>query len=80
VSDLAKLVAAGARNAGPPPIRTLTDGLPVKRTAPSPPAAPFALGGHVLVGVAILDCYSGYDSTHLPTPEPRRQRTLARAT
>jgi hypothetical protein len=56
VADLAKLVAAGARNAGPAPIPTLTDGeaVEVDRTISS--GGTFALGGHVLVGAAILAC------------------------
>jgi hypothetical protein len=54
VADLAKLVAAGARNAEPPPIPTLTDGEAVEVDRTISPGGTFALGGHVLVGAAIL--------------------------
>jgi transposase InsO family protein len=56
VADLAKLVATGARNAGPAPIPTLIDGAAVEVDRTISPAGTFALGGHVLVGAAILAC------------------------
>lgn len=54
VVDLRKLVAAGARNAGPPPIPTLTDGEAIEVDRVVSPAGTFTLGGHILVGAAIL--------------------------
>jgi transposase InsO family protein len=54
VADLRKLAAGGARNAGPPPIPTLTDGEAVEVDRVISPAGTFALGGQVLVGAAIL--------------------------
>jgi hypothetical protein len=53
VADLRKL-AAGARNAGPPPIPTLTDGAAVEVDRVISPAGTFTLGGRILVGAAIL--------------------------
>jgi transposase InsO family protein len=54
VADLRKLVAAGARNAGPPPIPTLNDGEAVEVDRVISPAGTFTLGGQILVGAAIL--------------------------
>jgi hypothetical protein len=54
VADLRKLAAAGARNAGPPPIPTLTDGAAVEVDRVISPAGTFTLGGRILVGAAIL--------------------------
>ena len=54
VADLRKLVAGGARNAGPPPIPTLTDGATVEVDRVISPAGTFTLGGQILVGAAIL--------------------------
>jgi transposase InsO family protein len=54
VADLRKLVAAGARNAGPPPIPTLADGEAVEVDRVISAAGTFTLGGRILVGAAIL--------------------------
>jgi len=54
VADLRKLVAAGARNAGPPPIPTLASGEAVEVDRVISAAGTFALGGQILVGAAIL--------------------------
>lgn len=54
VADLRKLVAAGARDAGPPPIPTLASGEVVEVDRVISAAGTFALGGQVLVGAAIL--------------------------
>jgi transposase InsO family protein len=54
VADLRKLVAAGARNAGPPPIPTLAEGEAVEVDRVISAAGTFALGGQILVGAAIL--------------------------
>ena len=54
VADLGKLIAAGARNAGPPPIPTLADGEAVEVDRVISAAGTFALGGQILVGAAIL--------------------------
>jgi Integrase core domain len=54
VADLRKLVAAGARNAGPPPIPTLAAGEAVEVDRVISPAGTFTLGGQILVGAAIL--------------------------
>ena len=54
VTDLAQLAARGARNAGPPPIPTLTPGEVVEVDRVISAAGTFALGGQVLVGAAIL--------------------------
>jgi transposase InsO family protein len=54
VADLQKLVVAGASNAGPPPIPTLTNGAAVEVDRVISRAGTFTLGGHILVGAAIL--------------------------
>jgi hypothetical protein len=54
VADLPKLVAAGASNADPPPIPTLADGAAVEVDRVISRAGTFTLGGHILVGAAIL--------------------------
>jgi transposase InsO family protein len=54
VADLQKLVAAGAHNAGPPPIPTLTPGEAVEVDRVISAAGTFTLGGRILVGAAIL--------------------------
>ena len=54
VADLRKLAGGGARNAGPPPIPTLTDGAAVEVDRVISPAGTFTLGGRILVGAAIL--------------------------
>jgi hypothetical protein len=54
VADLHKLAVSGARNAGPPPIPTLTNGEAVEVDRVISPAGTFALGGQILVGAAIL--------------------------
>jgi transposase InsO family protein len=54
VADLRKLVTAGARTAGPPPIPTLAPGQAVEVDRVISAAGTFALGGHILVGAAIL--------------------------
>lgn len=54
VNDLARLVTQGATNAGPPPISAMTEGEAVEVDRVISPAGTFALGGHVLVGAAIL--------------------------
>jgi transposase InsO family protein len=54
VADLRKLAVGGARNAGPPPIPTLTDGEAIEVDRVISPAGTFTLGGQILVGAAIL--------------------------
>jgi transposase InsO family protein len=54
VADLHKLAVSGARNAGPPPIPTQTNGEAVEVDRVISPAGTFALGGQILVGAAIL--------------------------
>jgi hypothetical protein len=54
VADLRKLVAAGARDAGPPPIPTLASGEAVEVDRVISAAGTFTLGGQILVGAAIL--------------------------
>ena len=54
VADLRKLVAAGARTAGPPPIPTLTPCEAVEVDRVISPGGTFTLGAQVLAGAAIL--------------------------
>jgi hypothetical protein len=54
VNDLARLRAAGAVNAGPPPIPALAEGDAVEVDRVISPAGTFALGGKILVGAALL--------------------------
>ena len=54
VNDLARLAAAGAVNAGPPPIPALAEGDAVEVDRVISPGGTFALGGKILVGAALL--------------------------
>jgi hypothetical protein len=54
VNDLAKLVADGAVNAGPPPIPTLAEGQAVEVDRVVAPGGTICLGGKTLVAAALL--------------------------
>jgi transposase InsO family protein len=54
VTDLTRLVASGASNAGQPPIPALAAGEVVEVDRVISPAGTFGLGGKILVGAAIL--------------------------